>query len=301
MKALLSFAAATLVAGSALAGSASVSSDNIDWSSVEAVDDGVTVVPAIAPEFDAFADLSFDADAVAKGKRIKNTTKYPASARVLIEGRRPDGSAYRCSGTVVGYKTILTAGDCVYSRSGRRYGWNNNVVVTAGKNGAAKGKKNKNPYGVCKATNFVSPRAWVVNGHKGYNYGVAILDCNIGKTVGTYGFEVVGNLKGTKSRIAGYPAKVSKKYANTQWRYKVELALQQDLGFYFNLADGKDAGNIGAAITTLKDEACGPCVQGVMGTLHGKQYYDYGPYVSKQMYEHIRLWKKQYGDKEGGL
>lgn len=301
MKSLLFAVASTaLITGSALA-SGSISSDNFDWSTVEAIEDGVTVVPAMAPQADVnfFADDYLAADS--KGKRIKNTTKYPASARVLIEGYRPDGSAYRCSGTMVGYKTVLTAGDCVYSRTGRSYGWNKKVRVIAGKNGAAKGKKNKNPYGVCHATNFVSPRAWVVGGNKGHNYGVAILDCNIGKTVGTYGFEVVGDLKGSKSRIAGYPVHVKSKHAKTQWRYKVELALQQDLGFYYNLGAGKDAGNIGAAITTLKDEACGPCVQGVTGTIHGKKYYDYGPYVSKQMYKHIREWKKHYGDKEGSL
>lgn len=294
----LAFASTALFAGNG-----SVSSDNFDWSSVEAIDDGITVVPAIAPSFDLFDDASLTADdaAFGKGKRIKNTTKYPASARVLIEGLRPDGSAYRCSGTMVGYKTVLTAGDCVYSRTGSRYGWNKKVRVTAGKNGAAKGKKNKNPYGICTATNFVSPRKWVVGGNSSHNYGVAILDCNIGKTVGTYGFEVVGKLKGTESRVAGYPVNVKSKLANTQWSYKVKLALQRDLGFYYNLGEGKDVGNLGAAVTTLKDKECGPCVQAVTGFVSGKKYYDYGPYVSKQMYAHIREWKKHYGDKEPGL
>lgn len=289
---------AAFFASAALA-SDSISSDGFDWSAVPAINDGVTVVPAIAPELFADSELAAD-DALVKGKRIKNTKKYPASARVLIEGQRPDGSDFRCTGTMVGYKTVLTAGDCVYSRSGRKMGWNNNVKVYAGKNGKGKAKKN-NPYGVCKATNYVSPRNWVVKGHGSYNYGVAILDCEVGRDVGTYGFEVIEDALGENARIAGYPAKVKSKHAKTQWRYRAEIAIQKGLVFHYNLKDGKDIGNIGAAVTTHEDEHCGPCVQGVTSYIGGKSYYDYGPFVSKQMYDHIREWKKHYGDKEGGL
>lgn len=122
------------------------------------------------------------------------TTYYPSRARVLISF-----SGGRCSGTLIGANTVITAGHCVHS-GGPGGAWYSTAsyVISAGANGAS------NPYGTCTAKSLHSVNGWVNSSNEEFDYGAIKLNCTVGNTVGWYGYTtaVAVNLPAI---IGGYP------------------------------------------------------------------------------------------------
>lgn len=122
------------------------------------------------------------------------TTYFPSRARVLITF-----SAGRCSGTLIGPNTVITAGHCLHS-GGPGGGWYSTASYTiyAGANGTS------NPYGSCTAKSLHSVNGWTGSGNEEFDYGAIKLNCTIGNTVGWYGYTSAVSLN-LPAIIGGYP------------------------------------------------------------------------------------------------
>ncbi len=123
------------------------------------------------------------------------TTEFPSRARVLITF---DGG--RCSGTLIGSNTVVTAGHCVHS-GGSSGAWRpvGSYRIYAGADGMS------NPYGSCTAKSLHSVWGWTSSANEQYDYGAIKLNCTIGNTVGWYGYNAAAAALNSPAIVGGYP------------------------------------------------------------------------------------------------
>ena len=122
------------------------------------------------------------------------TNAFPSRAVVYISS-----TLGGCSGNLIGKDTVLTAGHCVHS-GGSGGTWASSVTVYPGRNG------NSSPFGSCGASWLASVSGWTVNGDEKFDYGVVKLNCDVGNTVGWFGFFWTSDsLENTPTTINGYP------------------------------------------------------------------------------------------------
>lgn len=124
------------------------------------------------------------------------TMDYPARAVALVTF---DGG--RCTGWFIGSDTVATAGHCVHS-GGTSGSWRTNFTIYPGYD------QTSAPYGSCGASWAASVAGWVQNQSEKYDYGVIKLDCDVGNTVGWFGFLWKSGkdaMKNFPEAITGYP------------------------------------------------------------------------------------------------
>jgi glutamyl endopeptidase len=141
--------------------------------------------------------------------RINPTNYFPASAQCHIVMQYPDGAWYQGSGTLIGYKYVLTAGHVVYSHE--HGGWARYLYVYPGQNGASL------PYGSAYATYLRSVTGWTSSEDSDYDYGLVTLNRAVGYSTGWFGLGSFSNstLDNTIGYLSGYPGE---KPAGTQWQ-----------------------------------------------------------------------------------
>jgi V8-like Glu-specific endopeptidase len=169
-------------------------------------------------EFDAASlnefDKAIEAMEVILGKddrvQIKNTRTTPWNKICHLSIQTSTGKRYLGTGFIVGPRTIITAGHCVYFHS--QGGWAKEIIVTPGRDGASV------PFKSFKATSFRSVKGWVKNKSRNYDYGAIILPKNVmlPTTLGAFGFASLSSasLLNSKMNTAGYPGD---KAAGTMW------------------------------------------------------------------------------------
>ena len=121
------------------------------------------------------------------------TTNFPARARILVIF-----SAGRCSGTLIGADTVITAGHCLHQGNKGTWFPVDTYRIIPGLDGKSL------PYGFCRATALLSVAGWTSQGNADYDYGAIKLDCTIGNTVGWYGYTSSVS-KDDPAIIGGYP------------------------------------------------------------------------------------------------
>lgn len=135
--------------------------------------------------------------------RIASPASYPNSAVVLITMSNA-GKNYRCSGSLIGRNTVVTAGHCLFF-SGQ---WVSNVRVYPGYTGVSA------PYGSCTAWRLYSVLGWTRDRNGNFDYGAIKLNCTIGYRTGWLGYRwTSASLNTLFTKTAGYP--VDKGYQ--QW------------------------------------------------------------------------------------
>ncbi|WP_165703835.1 trypsin-like serine peptidase [Enhygromyxa salina] len=133
--------------------------------------------------------------------RIYETNKYPwrPICQLTIHSRL--GDEFIGTGWLIGPRTIVTAGHCVYLPA--MGGWAKRVVVSAARNGQDR------PFSSVVATKFHSVRGWTVDGKREHDYAVISLaeDAALPE-VGQFGYAVYDTptLLGSYVNLAGYPA-----------------------------------------------------------------------------------------------
>jgi len=153
-------------------------------------------VPAMPPGWEwAAAESTLGND----GSQRLFARVYPARAVVYITFTTAGGLS-RCTGWLIGWDTVMTAGHCVHP--GFAAGdWYTNYTIYPGRDGAVA------PYGSCGAVRLYSTTLWTDGGNWEYDYGAIKLDCNIGRTVGWFGWRwKPGNLGLQPTILQGYPA-----------------------------------------------------------------------------------------------
>ena len=181
--------------------------------------------------------------------QIGNTTNYPARAIGQIEGFDSVIGNYICSGWLIDENTILTAGHCVYPQA-------NNIAETLeffpGRNGGT------DHFGSCFLIEVFAPQEWVVNQNEYNDWAVGQLNCDIGETVGWFGyFSRTGKtaMKNIPARVQGYPGDQA---FGTMWGMGHKILTSQKKMVYYSIDTA--GGQSGSPVYQPIRPACGgPC------------------------------------------
>jgi len=161
----------------------------------------------------------------ASGCSYGPTTAYPWRTQCKLNITWKNGSTAGCSGTLIGSRTVITAGHCVYN-SGKG-GWAKTIRVRPGKDGTY------DPYGSAYASVLHSWTGWTSSNSSDHDMGVITLGTNIGNTTGWLGFEWASSFpSSTTLNIAGYPGD---KPSGTQWYDYDPLKAQTTYRFYYRV------------------------------------------------------------------
>ncbi|MDR2090232.1 MAG: trypsin-like peptidase domain-containing protein [Clostridiales bacterium] len=143
--------------------------------------------------------------------RINPTTSYPHSAVCFIKMTFPDGSVFRGTAWMYWNNIAITAGHCVYNEECG--GWATSIQVIPGANETTTNAIVA-PFGSAMAINFWTSQAFINNQDTDYDYGVLVLDSDIGYSTGWFGTHTQGSsLVGETVTITGYPGE----YTRQMW------------------------------------------------------------------------------------
>lgn len=102
----------------------------------------------------------------------------------------------------------------------------------------------------------MSTTGWTKNGSYEWDYGVVELNCSIGRTVGTFGYNASG-YTGTSVSLTGFPGE--KKPAGSMWTENGKIDDRTDRQLYFTIDE--TSGQSGAPV--YKGTSKGPVIVGV--------------------------------------
>ena len=175
--------------------------------------------------------------------QITDTMSIPWRWICSLRITTQDDGLYIGTGWLVGPRTVITAGHCVYIHE--RGGWAKSIEVTPGRNGSQR------PYGSCISTDFKSVRGWTQKQDRSHDYGAIILpqDCGFGNQVGYFGYaNPSAELNGMIVNLGGYPGD---KPEGTIWFHarRIENVSSTVLTYNIDTAGGQS----GAPVWRLKD------------------------------------------------
>jgi glutamyl endopeptidase len=212
-----------------------------------------------------------------------DTTTYPnrAVAQVLFSNA---AGSFLCTGWFINKNTVVTAGHCVYDPV---LGWNavSTYEVIPGRNGATA------PYGSCTAKRLYTVNAWINSADETYDYGAIKLNCNIGNTVGFFGyFWTASTLNGTSATVTGYPGD---KPFGTQWFATRTVAATETRQVFYD-ADtfgGNSGGPVWAQDSSFCPGSCGYAVHayGVHGT-GNHALHNHGTRITEEVFNNFTSW-----------
>jgi glutamyl endopeptidase len=216
--------------------------------------------------------------------RVNPTTTYPARATVLITFSNPDGSFF-CTGFLISKDTVATAGHCVADAGSGAFFKRGTYRIYPGRNGAG-----SSPYGSCKATRLFSVTGWVKDGREEFDYGAIKLNCNIGTTVGFYGFFwQLATLKGLPVITQGYPGD---KTFGTQWKSR-DAVRANTVRQVFYRADTA-GGQSGSPVWYHRSSSCDTCAMAIHAYgLHGSGAHstnNHATRINEQVFKNLKTW-----------
>ncbi|SFI83979.1 trypsin-like serine peptidase [Thermoflavimicrobium dichotomicum] len=207
--------------------------------------------------------------------RVTNTTTYPYSAIAHIES-----SIGGCTGWMIGPRTLVTAGHCVYDPDTKQ--WATDVTVTPGRNGTSK------PYGSAKDIEIFVSAGWGQNGDIGHDYAVIILDQEIGYATGWFGYRwTSSSLTGVAENISGYPG--DKTYG-TQWQHADKIRKTETYRLYY--ANDTYGGQSGSPVYQKYEASCdGPCAIAIHTYGAGGTSYNSGTRITEEVFDTLNYLK----------
>lgn len=142
--------------------------------------------------------------------QVTSTTLPPWRWICSLRITAANGAQFIGTGWLVGARTVMTAGHCVYMHS--QGGWVREIEVVPGRNGASR------PFGSCTATAFRSVNGWTANHDRDFDYGAILLPTThrFGDQLGIFGYAALSDaeLLNLTLNLSGYPGD---KPAGTQW------------------------------------------------------------------------------------
>ena len=165
--------------------------------------------------------------------RIQNTKVVPWKriCHLTIEGK--NGSKFLGTGALIGPRTVVTAGHCVFLHGAG--GWAKSITVSPGRNG------NSFPFGKAMAVQLHTVKGWKDGKNRQYDYGAITLGPGIKMPPpSAFGFDALPDaaLIGAKLNTAGYPGD---KPAGTMWYHgmKVKAVLPRLLVYDIDTMGGQ--------------------------------------------------------------
>lgn len=142
--------------------------------------------------------------------RVTNTTSFPWRAICALMITAANGNRFIGTGFLVGPRTVITAGHCVFMHD--QGGWARSIEVIPGLNDAAR------PFNSAVSGTLRSVTGWTQSRNREFDYGAIILPANarLGDRTGWFGMAVRDDafLRAASLNTAGYPGD---KGGNQQW------------------------------------------------------------------------------------
>lgn len=214
-------------------------------------------------------------------KRIANTTKYPWRAICSLRITAKDGTNWIGTGFLIGSRTVITAGHCVYMR--KHGGWAKTIEVIPGRDASNK------PYGSCNSSHFHSVKGWTKSRKRSHDYGAIILpkSCKYGNQVGYFGYGNYNSfsLLGLKVNLSGYPGD---KPSGTQWWHarRIKLVTPRTLIYNIDTAGGQS----GSPVWRIKNGK-----RYVVGIhTNGSSLGNSATRITKAVFKNLKNWKNKY-------
>ncbi|OOQ91908.1 trypsin-like serine peptidase [Bacillus cereus] len=172
--------------------------------------------------------------------RVADTRIFPWRAVCELIITTADGRKGSGTGWLVGPRTIITAGHCVFDVDTGQ--WYESIEVIPARD------HNKEPFGRFTSTTFWSVEGWITNGDHKYDYGAIILDADIGNRVGYLGFRadldsVINNQIATN---VGYPGDKEDNESSTQWTMSgnIEVISNEKIRYMIDTYGGHSGGPV---------------------------------------------------------
>ena len=170
--------------------------------------------------------------------RISPCNRVPWERIAHLQIKPAVGSGfYSGTGFLVGPRTLLTAGHCVFLHGAG--GWAREIMVTPARDGADK------PIPTRKAVQFRSVRGWTIGKKRICDYGAIIMPRGWSMprpTAFAYGVLPDSAVSGSKLNLAGYPA--DKQPKGSMWYHgRAGARATQNVIFYQNNSFGGQSGS----------------------------------------------------------
>jgi glutamyl endopeptidase len=220
-------------------------------------------------------------------QQITQTNLYPWSSIVSILITGPDGSQGIGTGFFIGPKTIATCGHCVYMRpanaAGR--GWARSIVVMPGRSDSVAAPGNL-PFGsvTVPTSGLRTVRGWIDSGDNGFDYGAILLNTEVGRTTGWFGFGVFSDdqLKAMIGSLSGYPGD---KGGGTQWYHASNITSVDERRVYYRI--DMLPGHSGSPVFCM----VGPQDRRAIAINAYSWDPNFGTRINRQVYDNLVSWK----------
>jgi V8-like Glu-specific endopeptidase len=220
--------------------------------------------------------------------RIRNTTAIPWRRICQLTIRAKNGAQYVGTGFLIGKRTVITAGHCVYIHSAG--GWPAYIDVAPGRNGGAR------PFGTVRAIQYRSVTGWVNSKSRDHDYGAIILPANtplVVQSLGGFGFGYWpdSQLHQRMVNLSGYPGDGGKlgpdREAASQWWMARQIKAVGSRSFSYDI--DTVGGQSGSPVWTLHNGqriAVGIHTNGFIGGNSATR-------ITQPVFNNLRTWRQQ--------
>lgn len=224
--------------------------------------------------------------------RIVDTSLAPYRMICALEIQAPWGN-FVGTGWLVGPRTVITAGHCVYEPS-QMGGWADTIIVRPGADG------DEEPFGALAATRFEATDRWIEKQEQDFDIGVIHLDKPVDKRIGWFSVASLPDkkLKGYMVNVSGYPGD---KGGREQWwaRNRVRAVTARRIFYDVDTMGGQS----GAAVYIVEKKGAAPKVVGIHAYGVGatkpstvKEPVNSAPRIIPEIVELIQSWIANPGD-----
>jgi V8-like Glu-specific endopeptidase len=245
---------------------------------------GASAEPLVKPRRSALETLL---EAEDRRKQVLETDLSPWRMICALEIESQDGRPYVGTGWLIGPRTVITAGHCVYDEV-ELSGWASRITVIPGRNGAQR------PFGEFESTRFSTTDRWKSERDPDYDYGAIHLADDLGSKVGTFAVGVMPDaaLRNRLVNVSGYPA--PRGNGADQYFHANRVKAVSNRRVFYDI--DTEGGQSGSPVWTYEDGNKTPIVigihaYGVGGTPAGIDVRaNSGPRILPEVLKVIRTW-----------